>query len=50
VSALLACRFKEINGVLLADKTGEIGFINDNNQPQIPKTEDVKEEDEAYDE
>lgn len=40
---------KGFNGVLLADKTGEIGFINDNNVPSIPKLEDVKEDAEYED-
>jgi hypothetical protein len=42
VSALLSCCVNNVSGVLLADKTGEIGFINDKNVAQIPAIEDVK--------
>lgn len=33
-----------MSGVLLADKTGEIGFINDKNVTIIPKPEEIKED------
>jgi len=46
---LLAVECKGVSGVLLADKTGEIGFINDKNVPSIPKLEDVKEDAEYED-
>jgi len=39
----LRCSTDTFTGLLLADKTGEIGFINLKNFDKIPKPEEVKE-------
>jgi hypothetical protein len=43
VSKLLGCRSDAFTGLLLSDKTGEIGFINLASIGKIPLTEEVKE-------
>lgn len=52
MSKLLSCHTDSFTGLLLSDKTGEIGFINLANIDKIPPTEEVKEsveyEDQPY--
>ena len=43
MSKLLGCRSDAFTGLLLSDKTGEIGFINLASIGKIPLTEEVKE-------
>jgi S-adenosylmethionine:tRNA-ribosyltransferase-isomerase (queuine synthetase) len=43
ISALKSCKSESFTGLLLADKTGEIGFINLKNIGKIPVPEEVKE-------